>query len=146
MITCRILCVELQIHFSLSNPFTIASFFCTKDKPCTELLPNIIYNFTCEDCNVSYIGSTQCSSKCRIDQHLGISSKTGIRLATVMHSLPRIHSETFNYKIHANNFSVMDYSRNIQDLPTLESLYIIKQKLDLNCHLSATPVTYPRNL
>ena len=121
----------------MSNPLTIASFFRTKDKPCTELLSNIIYKFTCEDSNVSYIGS---SSKCRIDQHLGSSSRTGHRLATVMHPLPRIHAETSNHKIHANNFSLIDYSRNIQNLQTLESLHILKQKPELNRHQNATPL------
>ena len=108
---------QLQIQFSLSNPFTIASFFRTKGKPFTELLSNIIYKFTYEDCNVSFIGGSHRISKCRIDQHLGISSRLGRRLATVMHSLPKIHAETFNHKIHVNNFSIIDYFRNIQDLP-----------------------------
>ena len=60
------------------------------------------------------------TSKCRIDQHLGISSRKIRRL--VMHSLPRIHAETSNHKIPANDVSIMDYSWNIQNLPTLKKV------------------------
>ena len=69
--------------------------------------------------NVSYIRSTQRSSKCRIDQHLEISSRAGSKLTTIVQSLPRIHAETFNHKIQANNFSIIDYCSSIPNLPTL---------------------------
>ena len=50
-----------------------------------------------------------------------------------MHFLPRIHAQTPNHKIHANNFSIIDYSRNILGLQRW-SLDILKQKPDLNRH------------
>ena len=132
--------------FHCQTPFTIASFFRTEDKPSTELLFNKIYIFTYELYCLLHIVSTQRSSKCGTDYHRGISSRTRRRLATVMHHLPRIHAKTSNYKIHANNFSFIDYSRNVQDLPMLKYLHILKQKPDLNGRQNFTHFTYPRNL
>ena len=100
------------------------------------MLSNVIYKYTCEDYTVSYIGNTRRHIKNRIDQHLGISSRTGRHLTTVTHSLPTQHSENVNHAISSYHFKIIGSCAYENSLTLLESLYIQKFQPNLNHHQS----------
>ena len=58
---------QLKLHFSLTNNFTVKSYFSYKDKLPCDLLSNTIYEYKCGDCPASYIGSSHRNLKSRID-------------------------------------------------------------------------------
>jgi hypothetical protein len=132
---------QFKFKFVPTNPFTIGSLFPYKDRLPDELRSNIVYKYSCECCNASYIGSTHQGMSVRIGQHRGISHRTDRPLSTVMHSLPRNHAEEYNHPINTNNFTIINSSSNSGDLFILESLHIQRDKPNLiNIRQSAAPL------
>ena len=66
--------VHLRMLYKSYN--TIGSHFSFKDKTPVDCLSKVVYKYTCECCKASYIGKTvtELQFRCRICQHLGISS------------------------------------------------------------------------
>ena len=95
---------HLDIKFSFWNNYTIATLFRFKDRLPVECLSNVIYKFTFGSCNATYVGSTRQNSKVMFHQHLGTSNRTGLRLTTPLHSLPRNHSLSLAHRIHLSDF------------------------------------------
>ena len=110
-------------RFIFKNTYTIGSVF----KLPTAVMSNVIYKFQCERCHASYIGSTRQKFKTRLDQHLGISSRTGQHLTTPNFLASRNHATQLNHTFNRTNFTVMASSDQI-NLPTLETLYIHQPK------------------
>jgi hypothetical protein len=132
---------QFLFNFALNNPFTIGSIFSYKDRVPDVLRSNIIYKFTCESCNASYVGSTQQNMFVRVNQHRGFSHRTDRPLNTLMHSVPRNHAEDQNHPLKVSNFSIINSTSNSNDLFILESLHIHKDKPNLiNIKQSATPL------
>uniref|UniRef100_A0A6A7FPI6 Reverse transcriptase domain-containing protein n=1 Tax=Hirondellea gigas TaxID=1518452 RepID=A0A6A7FPI6_9CRUS len=132
---------QFYFKFVPTNPFTIGSLFPYKDRVPDELRSKIIYQFSCESCNASYIGSTCQGMSVRVGQHRGISHRTNRPLATVMHSVPRDHAEEHNHPINTKNFTIINSSSNYDDLHILESLHIQRDKPNLiNVRLYAVPL------
>ena len=111
-----------------------------KDRVPEEVRSNVIYKFTCESCQASYVGSTQQRFKARVDQHRGFSSRTENPLATRMHSVPRNHCEESNHPLKATNFKIIDSLSHNRNLQTLESLHIDNIKPPLNIQQTASPL------
>lgn len=130
---------HINFKFCLKNTFNIASLFRFKDKLPQSVLSSVIYKFQCRGCNASYVGSTRQKFKSRIDQHLGISSRTGRHLGSAMNSAPRSHAEDHNHPFNRSDFTVIDSTSNI-DLLTLETLHIYKTKPSLNTMQAAIPI------
>ena len=59
---------KFKIAFKTSN------YFCFKDVVPESLRSCQIYNFTCGNCNASYIGETFRHMKVRVSEHQGVSS------------------------------------------------------------------------
>ena len=70
------------------------------------------------NCNTYYTESSHLSSKYNKNQHLGISSRTGRRLSTVMHCLPIFYDETSNLN-SANNVT----QQTMNNFPIFRNLY-----------------------
>ena len=123
-----------HIDFQLSpkSTFIIGSFFKFKDVLPDDVRSNVIYEFSCACCNTAYIGATSQRFKTRIDQHLGISSRTGRPLARTMDSTPRAHAFNHNHSIKSNNFKIIDFVKNSSELFILESLHINTKSPALN--------------
>ena len=129
-----------QLHFlpSLTNPFTVGSFFKFKDALPNDLRSGVVYKFSCGGCDATYIGCTRQRFKARVCQHLGISDRTHSFLLRPVHSEPRNHASQCSTLLSADQFSIVDQCTN--NLLTLESLYIKQLKPSLNSMQSSTPL------
>ena len=94
---------QFDFRIVFSNQFTIQSFFTTKEKLPTELRSDIIYMYTCGDCNASYIGQSSKTAKFRWCQHLGISHRTGQHLTRLTHSAIRDHGHANDHHLCYQN-------------------------------------------
>ena len=131
---------HINFTFVFKNSLTVRSFFKFKDQLSSDLRGGVIYKYQCGGCQASYIGSTSQKFKTRVDQHLGISSRTSRPLTTRMNSNPRTHSENNNHPINSSNFTIIDTANNT-DLLTLESLHIFKNKPTLNTNQCAVQLS-----
>ena len=59
-----------------------------------------------------------------MDEHIGQSSRTGFPLSKPPQSVVREHAENCNFHLSYNNFTIVDYCRNFNELRISESLYI----------------------
>ena len=132
---------QVKFNIALKNTFTIGSLFRSKDSVSSEVLADIIYCFTCDSCQASYVGSTKRRFRERVDQHLGVSSRTGKPLTTVTLSIPRKHATDHNHPFKSKHFKIIDQSNSSLNLLILESLHIHQLKLSLNIQQFATNFT-----
>ena len=130
----------LDFRFALVNSFKIKSFFQYKDQLTVDLCSNIIYRYTCGTCNSSYIGSTIKQSKIRFCQHIGISHRTNKPISSLSHSSIRAHCHENSHPLKIDEFKIIDTTNKQIDLRILESLYIHKEKPNLNSDQSAVPL------
>ena len=130
---------QFEFRFHFSSDFSIGSFFKGKDQIPDELKSNIVYKYTCDTCQASYIGSSTKQAKFRFSQHIGISPRTMLPLNSPPFSSIRNHCSDLDHRIKMSNFSIMCTSE-VSDIRILESLYIFKIKPTLNLDQSASPL------
>ena len=99
---------------------------------------NIIYKYSCGQCQSSYIGETHRHFISRICEHKGISPRTKKPYVNPPHSNIREHSLSCDHPIISDNFSVLAKCPTF-DLRLLESIYIHKLSPNLNNHNSSCP-------
>ena len=121
----------LQFRFIFSNSNTIGSFFRLKDRLPNYLCSEVVYSFSCPDCQIRYIGSTHRNLKIRISEHKGRSYRTGRPLTNPNFSVIRNHSREKDHIIRDEDFKIL-YRSNHSDLRIVESLFIYKQQPQLN--------------
>ena len=124
---------------SFKNDFSVESFFTFKDKIPFALRSNIVYKYTCDACQASYIGESTRHIKTRIAEHRGLSPRTGYPLTNPSHSSIRTHAETTGHEIKTSNFKIV-LSTNSQNLKIAESIIIRKHKPSLNNMDSSVPL------
>ena len=130
---------QIDFKFVFVNNFKINTFFKFKDRLPNDLRSSVIYMFTCPSCQTGYIGSTVRAYKCRTDEHLGQSSRTGRPLLVPSHSVVREHLRSCNIRPKKDYFKIID-SCSGSDIRILESLYIKKFNPELNTAMSACPL------
>ena len=62
------------------NKFTVGSFFNYKDKLPMRLKSSLVYKFRCAQFASEYVGMTARTLGTRVDEHVGVSYRTGARL------------------------------------------------------------------
>jgi hypothetical protein len=130
---------HIKFNFIFNNSFKIGSFFTFKDKLPKPVRSSILYKFTCScSSHVTYIGSTKRLLQQRVDEHIGISTRTKIPLLTPPNSAIRDHQTSCNADISIDNFEILDSVKYSSDLHVLESIYINKQSPSLNDRLAAS--------
>ena len=102
---------------------------------------SLVYKFSCVQCTSEYVGMTTRTLGNRVDEHKGVSFRTGVRLTTPTHSAVREHSESCGAAVDIYSFRVLSTSSYELDLRILESLFIFKTKPDLNNQLSSYPLS-----
>lgn len=113
--------ITLRVIFKMNK--TIQSFFHTKDKTPLQLESSVIYKYTCDSCQASYIGKTERHLKTRIHEHFGTSARTGKRIINPSHSAIREHAHTHDHPLNRNSFTVLDRARFRGDLAIMETLH-----------------------
>ena len=123
---------QLSVRFVFIPSLRIRNLFCFKDRFEPLLRSGVVYNFTCADCNVSYIGKTIRQLGVRIHEHLGVSVFTGKKLSSPVFSAIRDHCSALNHNCSASDFEIMNQVSNNFDLAIYESLLIQKYMPVLN--------------
>ena len=77
----------------------------------------------------------------RVDEHVGVSYRTGTSLTQLPHSAIRDHRDNCGTPFDTNNFKILANASCTSDLRILESLYIYKTKPILNNQLSSYPLS-----
>ena len=132
---------QIDFRFSLKNNFKIASFFPFKDKIPKDVCADIIYEYKCGTCQVSYIGSSIRQSKIRFSEHLGISYRTDNPLSHPQIFAPRKHCNSTNHQLNYHDFTIIDsHSASQFGLHILESIYISTRRPALNVDQSSIPL------
>ena len=128
--------VELNLIFHNKN--TVASFFRYKDQVPTRVLSNVVYQYTCPECSVTYVGETGRHMYTRVAEHMGISPRTGL---PVTHPKSNIfsHFTDTGHRISETSFKTIISSQN-SNLKLLESICIHQLKPILNDKQYSTPL------
>ena len=100
---------------------------------------NIIYKYSCSQCQSTYIGETQRHLISRISEHKGISPRTSMPFSNPPFSNIREHALSFDHPIKVDNFSVLARCPS-HDLRLLESIFIHKFSPNLNNQASSFPL------
>ena len=125
----------------LTNDKKIGSFFNFKDKLPRRLRSSIIYSYKCASCKTAqYIGCTSRCFQIRIDEHKGVSSRTGNHLTSPSYSAIREHADIHGKLPSSEEFEILDIAKTECDLKILESLYIKKLNPNLNNLTSSIPL------
>jgi hypothetical protein len=123
------------------NHRTIGSFFRSKERLSERLRAGVVYQYSCDRCKSSYIGSTCVQFLMRQCQHAGLSHRTFFPLNTTTKSSIRDHCKNSQCTFKNTNFKIIDsLSGGIHDLRILESLHITTVKPKINEFRSATPL------
>ena len=88
-----------------------------------------------------YIGSSIKQAKIRFTQHFGISFRTNKPLKSYPLSTVKDHINDKQHFGQLNDFEIIDRCNNESDLRLLESLYILKDRPNLNRDKSAVPLS-----
>ena len=129
--------VDLRCIFVNRN--TVGSFFPFKDQIPLMVSSNIIYKYSCSQCQSTYIGETQRHFISRICEHKGISPRTKLPFLNPPFSNIRDHALSENHPIVKDNFSLLA-SCPSYDLRVLESIFIHKLSPNLNNQNSSFPL------
>ena len=130
---------QIQFRCLFNNKRTISSFFPFKDQIPLMVSSNIIYKYSCGQCQSIYIGETKRHLISRICEHKGISFRTNRPLSNPSHSNIRQHAFNCDHPILTSNFSLLSKCPS-NDLKLLESIYIHKIVPSLNNQNSSCPL------
>ena len=123
---------QLSPKLYFINNFKIESFFRKTENMPQALRLSIVYKYTCDCCEQSYIDSIKLQLFCRCAQHFGVSHRTGRTLTNPAKSSIGAHSEALDYELKSSNFTILSSCNDSTDLRILESLSITKLKPQLN--------------
>ena len=123
---------QIQFRCLFNNQRTIGSYFPFKDQIPLMVSSNIIYKYSCGQCQSIYIGETKRHLISRICEHEGISFRTNRPLrSNPSHSNIRQQAFNCDHPILTSNFSLLSKCPS-NDLKLLESIYIHKIVPSLN--------------
>ena len=122
---------QLELKILFKNDFSISSFFRFKDRVSTLLRSNLVYKYSCGQCNATYYGETTRHLKTRISEHKGLSPRTGLPLCNPSHSSIRDHALELNHDIDDKNFHIV-FNSSPFDTKISESILIHKHNPSLN--------------
>ena len=131
---------QLNLVLIFKNNFSVGSFFKFKDVIPRMLCISVVYKFSCAQCNATYCGETVRHLQTRIEEHKGISSRTGFPLQK-SNSCILDHALTTGHDISQNIFQIVHRPK-----PTIikivERVVIHQQKPTLN-NMDSSIVVFP---
>ena len=120
---------QIKLQLAHKNHLTVGSFFKIKDSIPVSQRSKVVYKYSCEVCNASYIGKTMRTLAARIAEHSGVSVRTGALLSTPPYSAIREHLKVHGgLRVNPSNFKILDSGNYDLDLKILETLYTIEQR------------------
>ena len=133
---------HLDVNIVLVNPYTIGSLFKFKDTVPKGLCSSLVYKFSCEtnNCSSEYYGFTTRRLSTRVAEHRRTSVRTGHLLVNPPYSSIRIHAEQCSCDIELENFKIVASENSTLSLKILESLFIFKNRPNLNESSSSLPL------
>ena len=132
---------QLDLKIILSNTFTIGSLFNYKDRLPMTLRSSIIYKYSCARCaSGTYVGLTTRALHMRIAEHQGRSFRSGNAPQNPVPSSIRDHSLKCSKQISSSEFNIIGQDHPGSSLEILESLFIYKQRPNLNLNQSSHPL------
>ena len=112
-----------------------------KDRLDPLMTSKVVYKYTCPKCDFgSYIGATKRLLRVRINNHKGVSHRTGAPISNPEFSNIREHNRRCKSNIQYEDFTILGQVLNDLDLPILESLMIKQHVPSLNAQNSAIPL------
>jgi len=128
---------QINCKFYFRSYRKISSYFVRKDQPSLMMKSSVVYNYKCDCCQQSYIGSTALQMFIRASRHWGRSFRTNQLLCKPENSSIRDHSLNSDHPFKLNNFKILDSASSFNDLHILESLYIHRLKPEINNYQSS---------
>ena len=123
---------DASFRFIFTNPYTLKSFFPHKDKIPMSLMSSIVYQYTCSNCKIRYLGESTRSMKLRMAEHAGVSPRTGLKITRPSYSAIRSHCIDQNHEFDIDNFKVLKQAIHPSDTKIIEALLIHQLKPELN--------------
>ena len=131
---------QISFRIILSSKSTIGTLFPVKERLPSLLCSNVIYKYTCGDCQSSYVGSTIRCLRERAYEHMGKSFLTGNTLKSQKHTNIRIHSHKNKHSMSIDNFKIIGRAHAYDNIRLLETVYIKYLSPDLNDMDTAMPL------
>ena len=131
---------QINVQIILSNRTTIGSLFPVKERLPFTLRSNVIYEYKCEDCGSSYVGSTTRCLYERMCEHMGISFLTGRKVSKPRNSSIHDHSTKYSHNMNPNSFKIIGQANKYDNILLLESVHIKYNHPDLNDMYSSYPL------
>ena len=133
---------QVNAKFYFRNNFTLGSLL-RKPVGGSDMTTRscVVYEYTCDCCQRSYIGSTVLQMFVRSARHAGVSHRTGKPYSSPEYSSIREHCNSTGHCFKYDNFSVIDSCTNSDsDLRLLETIHIYRNKPYLNRNQTAMPL------
>ena len=129
---------SLKVVFQ--SPCKLLSLFHFKDTLDKKTRSDLVYRYTCNNCNVTYYGKTYRHFFTRAAEHMGISFLTEKRVKNVRQSAVSDHLLQCDCSINFDNFDILASETNSFRLLIKESLLIMRDKPVLNRTATCFPL------
>ena len=129
---------SLKVVFQ--SPCKLCSLFHFKDTLDKKIRSDLVYRYTCSNCNVTYYGKTYQHFFTRAAEHMGISNLTEKRVKNVKQSAVSDHLLQCDCSINFDNFDILASETNNFRLLIKESLLIMRDKPVLNRNTTSFPL------
>ena len=129
--------IDLRCIFQNNN--SVGSHFNFKDQISTTMKSNIVYQYSCLQCNATYVGETSRHFYTRISEHKGISPRTNRPYSKSPNSNIYKHFLDTNHEIDSKSFQII-FSVNDSSIKIAESVLIHKLSPSLNGMMYSTPL------
>lgn len=130
-------CYNVRIIFKTNK--RISHFFTFKDKIPKQLMSHQVYQFKCSGCNSCYVGLSERHTIVRWFDHLGLSWRTGGKIVGVETEIKQ-HLRECKSTCSIDNFKVIGQDNKTMNLRIKESLFIKRDKPNLNKNVFSTPL------
>ena len=132
---------QIDLRLVFYNRHKIRNYLSHEEKLDPQLCSSIVYKYECDNCSLSYIGSSTRSLWYRSDEHRGVSTRSDQRIVKPSHSNIRTHSFNCGSRIEVTNFKILFKAENLTELRIAESIYIKSNKPELNGDISSVPLS-----
>ena len=129
-----------SLNVIFQSPFKLHTLFKLKDSLDKKIRSDLIYRYTCSNCNVPYYGKTYRQFFTRAAEHMGISNLTEERVENMKESAVSDHRLQCDCVISFDDFDVLASDANNFRLLIKENLLIKRDKPILNCTIKSFPL------